>query len=286
MTYTMFDDANVAMFAGLTSKSYCFAGYVDGYVTFPWLLANRAGHNLLSITINAGLNAMCLDMEAGAASIYQAPSWWRRQKDRGIVPVLYCAAGTSSALIGEMSRAGVSRGSYLHWSAHIGRGEHICGPGTCGYPQADGTQWTWTALGRNLDQSILSSDFSRVFGGAKPPVPTPPSLPVLHEGATGAFVKTLQAALNKHPDLGTALAVDGDFGPKTEAHVVQFQKNNHLTVDGIVGPQTWGALGVTASLPFSVADNLAAQAASLPLHWVQEKIGALHSELTDLGGSL
>jgi peptidoglycan hydrolase-like protein with peptidoglycan-binding domain len=38
------------------------------------------------------------------------------------------------------------------------------------------------------------------------------------------------------------LDVDGIFGPKTEAAVRGFQQNDNLSVDGIVGRQTWTAL--------------------------------------------
>lgn len=36
--------------------------------------------------------------------------------------------------------------------------------------------------------------------------------------------------------------IDGIFGSQTEAAVRQLQQANSLTVDGIVGPATWGAL--------------------------------------------
>jgi peptidoglycan hydrolase-like protein with peptidoglycan-binding domain len=36
--------------------------------------------------------------------------------------------------------------------------------------------------------------------------------------------------------------LDGDFGPETGGLVGQFQQGAGLVVDGIVGPQTWGAL--------------------------------------------
>ena len=36
--------------------------------------------------------------------------------------------------------------------------------------------------------------------------------------------------------------VDGIFGPLTEAGVRAFQERSAITVDGIVGPETWGAI--------------------------------------------
>src|SRR4029453_8296686 len=38
------------------------------------------------------------------------------------------------------------------------------------------------------------------------------------------------------------LAIDGIFGPKTEAWVRGFQEGAEITVDGIVGPVTWRVL--------------------------------------------
>ncbi|MEU9111735.1 peptidoglycan-binding domain-containing protein [Streptomyces sp. NPDC048483] len=40
---------------------------------------------------------------------------------------------------------------------------------------------------------------------------------------------------------GEPLTLDGDFSPRTERWVVHFQDVNGLQVDGIVGPETWGA---------------------------------------------
>jgi peptidoglycan hydrolase-like protein with peptidoglycan-binding domain len=52
-------------------------------------------------------------------------------------------------------------------------------------------------------------------------------------------VPTLQYLLRHH---GHTIAVDGEFGPKTDAAVRSFQQKHNLAVDGVVGPATWGAL--------------------------------------------
>ena len=38
------------------------------------------------------------------------------------------------------------------------------------------------------------------------------------------------------------LHADGQYGPRLVAAVCEFQETNKLTVDGLVGPLTWGAL--------------------------------------------
>ncbi|CAA9295603.1 hypothetical protein AVDCRST_MAG92-4659 [uncultured Coleofasciculus sp.] len=63
--------------------------------------------------------------------------------------------------------------------------------------------------------------------------------PVLRQGDSGAAVTKLQQLLNAK---GINIAVDGVFGDATRAAVVQFQQQNGLVVDGIVGTQTWQAL--------------------------------------------
>jgi peptidoglycan hydrolase-like protein with peptidoglycan-binding domain len=65
--------------------------------------------------------------------------------------------------------------------------------------------------------------------------------PLVRQGATEHPVRTLQHLLRarEHP-----VAVDGVFGPKTDAAVRAFQRSRSLAVDGIVGPRTWSALVV------------------------------------------
>lgn len=66
----------------------------------------------------------------------------------------------------------------------------------------------------------------------------------LHYGSVGGYVSSLQTALNNE---GANLAVDGIFGWRTKKAVINYQAANGLQVDGIVGPETRGALNGAAS---------------------------------------
>lgn len=60
-------------------------------------------------------------------------------------------------------------------------------------------------------------------------------------GATGATVEWAQYLLVRRTLSYTQ--IDGVFGPVTAEAVEEFQRGAGLTVDGIVGPATWTALG-------------------------------------------
>jgi peptidoglycan hydrolase-like protein with peptidoglycan-binding domain len=68
---------------------------------------------------------------------------------------------------------------------------------------------------------------------------------MLQVGSKGDQVIDLQEKLNA-ANAGVAgyipLVTDGIYGAKTQAAVTAYQKANNLTVDGIAGPQTFGAL--------------------------------------------
>jgi g-D-glutamyl-meso-diaminopimelate peptidase len=66
------------------------------------------------------------------------------------------------------------------------------------------------------------------------------STPLLKKGSKGEAVTRLQQGLQQlGHDPGT---IDGIFGRNTERAVRDFQTNNGLTADGVVGPKTWTAL--------------------------------------------
>jgi outer membrane protein OmpA-like peptidoglycan-associated protein len=68
---------------------------------------------------------------------------------------------------------------------------------------------------------------------------------VLQIGSQGQEVHTLQQHLNAQLTPSPRLKADGIFGSKTRSAVVAFQARWRLTQDGVVGPQTWSALGKT-----------------------------------------
>ena len=67
--------------------------------------------------------------------------------------------------------------------------------------------------------------------------------PALRIGATGDEVESIQRRLNARLEPSPGLAVDGDFGPGTEAALIRFQNENDLPANGIADSKTLEALG-------------------------------------------
>lgn len=224
------------------------AGYVDGRIgsqpNAAWLRTTFPRAHLLTIALDPAHDADCLDIETGAATPESAAGWYARQRARGIArPCFYASASVMQEQIIPVIRAvAIVRTAVRLWSAHYGGGPHVCGPSTCGLMsiEADGTQWTDRAVGRDLDESLLLPDF---FGGS----PSPGNwqevmmreLPELRQGASGNDVRTVQALCGAR---GHPVAVDGTFGAATAAAVRRIQTAAKISQDSIVGPQTWAAL--------------------------------------------
>ena len=76
-----------------------------------------------------------------------------------------------------------------------------------------------------------------ILGGDRPQPPT------LSDGSHGTVIEKVQTKLNVMGWLGFTgppLAVDGIYGPRTASAVRAVQQHQGLTVDGIIGFQTWG----------------------------------------------
>lgn len=166
MTTTMFDNINVGAI-GVGDEE---AGYVNGrWPTFAALVARFPGKPILSIAVNASVQADALDVEPGDATNAQAAVWFRGWVRRILArPVFYTSASNVEALMAALAAAGINRGQYYIWSAHYTYVAHLCGP-QCrfGNWNADLTQWTNKVGG---DESLVQ-DY--VFTAATPPIPTP-----------------------------------------------------------------------------------------------------------------
>ncbi|MEO1636204.1 MAG: peptidoglycan-binding domain-containing protein [Cyanobacteria bacterium J06631_9] len=63
---------------------------------------------------------------------------------------------------------------------------------------------------------------------------------MIEQGSQSESVRQIQTRLAQ-AGYYTAV-IDADFGPVTYAAVTQFQQDQGLSADGIVGPLTWNAL--------------------------------------------
>jgi len=173
MTVTMFDTALNDQFP---AGAAAYAAYVDGRVgnqpNYPYIVKAFPEADHLSVALFPGDDADCLDIEPGAANPADAAGWYERQVTRGVYrPCFYASADTmETELIPIMVASGFPRDQVRLWSAHYGRGQHICGPSSCRLTsvEMDGTQWCDDAMSRNLDQSLLLPGFF-----APRPVPDP-----------------------------------------------------------------------------------------------------------------
>ena len=68
------------------------------------------------------------------------------------------------------------------------------------------------------------------------------SLPTVRKGDTGSRVKAVQALLIGYGYNLSPYGADGSFGSLTETRVKEYQNKNGLTVDGVVGANTWNKL--------------------------------------------
>lgn len=67
----------------------------------------------------------------------------------------------------------------------------------------------------------------------------------LYWGSSGPDVTKVQAQLNRWGYYTGP--IDGYYSGKTQRAVVEFQRKNGLLQDGVVGPQTWAALGLPSA---------------------------------------
>jgi peptidoglycan hydrolase-like protein with peptidoglycan-binding domain len=94
----------------------------------------------------------------------------------------------------------------------------------------------------SFDMNAFRSSVNAILDGTAPPPtlippaePVAPGRPTLRRGANNQLVRQIQMKLGVTP-------ANGNFGPRTEAAVREFQRDRNLVPDGIVGPNTWAQL--------------------------------------------
>lgn len=167
---------------------------------------------------------------------WQGKDWWLRVTRTGKPVAGAAVPGTSNhgwglAIDFSERRLGVERplsNKSIAWLTKNGPSF-----GWWNTVKSENWHWCWCLGDGPMPPAVLAEE-------NYPNPPIPPSRPTLRLGDTGEDVKVLQMRLNK---VGATLLVDGDFGPRTEAAVKNFQIRKNLTPDGVVGQETWGALG-------------------------------------------
>lgn len=165
MTKVMYDSVTVS---AIPADAEIVAVYVAGdpYPNKGEVKKHCPNAKLVEIALHSSIDADCLDMEPGGALLDQFPAWCRKQAQRGVKrPIGYTSLSNAQALVEIAHKAGLKYGDdWRLWTAHYSYREHRC-DSSCGLgfqEQAHGTQWTNRALGRNLDQSLVGTNFAVV----------------------------------------------------------------------------------------------------------------------------
>ena len=134
-------------------------------------------------------------------------------------------------------------GNKSHIGLYVGNGKVIEAAGTeSGVCTSNLSAGKWTYWGTLKNVSYPAPDAQEQPSGGSDEQEQGSSLPALKRGSKGEYVSLLQTKLvNKGYSVGS-YGIDGDFGSATLKAVQQFQRDNGLDPDGIVGKKTWAAL--------------------------------------------
>lgn len=194
--WVMYDDVTVSL---IPASAQAVLGYVDG--NFPTKAAVDKGwpnaHKVF-LTVNGSSDADGIDSEPGDATPDVVVRWVKNKLAAGgYRPIVYASLSDMQPLLNELAVAGVERSQVRVMTAHVTEVPHLC-TSACGFGftgVADATQWTFTALGRSLDESLVQSDFF-----APKPAPPKPADPHHYKrfGAQRSNVEEYDA-FRRHP---------------------------------------------------------------------------------------
>lgn len=208
-----------------------YASYVDNFGGFPELLGMRDRLNphgiYFSYTI-FGNKANFADVESGAMHPTSVPSWLVDGRGTPLpgtrVPGVYTSSGVADDLFSAVGLGGLPHGelpkSFIYQSAHYGAGPHICGPGTCGFRQAHGTQWADAGPGgQNYDRALWLPGVLRPVG----PPPDPNHYDRFYPGpfSWGGFRRMNEREIVKRYDVLRAMQTPHRHPHRREAEVLK-----------------------------------------------------------------
>lgn len=150
----------------------------------------------------------------GATSMWNGSTNWAKKGTRDTLPEQLCCVFWQASDKKTMSHIGfyIGGGMMIHCSGTVKK-EKL---------SAKVTHW---AIPRGLEGTVPTTD-----------------KPTLRKGASGEYVTLLQTLLIQMGYNVGATGADGKFGNATLAAVKAFQEKNGLSVDGVVGRNTWAAL--------------------------------------------
>jgi hypothetical protein len=204
----------------------------------------REAEHFLSVVRPVKGDVLVLDHEDADGRSAQhcaawAQAWCAHVHTRtGIKPVVY----TFLSFAWEGHCAGL--GSYPLWIADPSR--------AMGHPRvpAPWSSWALHQYGESggIDHDVLNGDgaawlaLASGHSSTPPPSHVPPFpgriLALASPYMSGSDVKTWQAQMHAR---GWTITADGIYGPASAAVCRAFQDEKGLTVDGMVGPETWSA---------------------------------------------
>lgn len=177
----------------------------------------------------------CIDDSADPAKADAYTGAWKLDLDKyGIRVSVAEAAGTPGGIV---LRHPPNSGSMGHIAICDGQGGTVEAKGRRYGVVAD------TVHGRPWDAGILVPGISYGKTSAVDVAPATDSYKLGAQGLNTKIVRKIQQTLLERGfNPGT---LDGEYGPDTQAAVVAFQSVEGLVVDGIVGPETAAALGIS-----------------------------------------
>jgi len=116
-----------------------------------------------------------------------------------------------------------------------------------------GLRWSYTDpmhfefRGTVVDARARTLALRNFLGGTAPPPPPPP--PVTTEGKATGWMNAAHPLCKEGDNNGTVghlqvlltgITVDNDFGPRTKARLIEWQRSQGILADGICGDQSWG----------------------------------------------